>query len=160
VTSKRQVGTTFKMCYPAIDEQPVEATDPASSDWIHSDETVLLCEDESVVRRLVKEVLSDAGYSVIEAENGKQALEIAAAYDDSIHLLITDAIMPEINGRELAAQLMKTRPDLQVLFMSGYASDVIDQKGVLNGEFLFLQKPFKAEILLQSVRDALGKRKA
>ena len=131
-----------------------------SSKEIGGDETILVCEDQEMVRRLECKILTQVGYSVIEAANGKHALQLAANHDGPIHLLITDLVMPQMNGRELAAAFKKDHPDMLVLFMSGYTSDVIDAEGVMADKLPFLEKPFELDELIQKVREILDKVKA
>ena len=112
-------------------------------------ETILFVEDEQNVRELVRDYLRQAGYHVIEASDGTQALEIAASYHGPIHLLITDVVMPRLSGRELATQMAAQRPDMKVLYVSGYTDDTVFRHGVLEGGMEFLQKPFNMTSLAQ-----------
>ena len=124
-------------------------------------ETVLLVEDDEVVRKLVGEVLDDEGYRLLEAANGIAALSICAQYEGPIHLLLTDVVMPEMSGRELANRLNAMRPEVKVLYMSGYTDDVILHHGVLDEGPEFIQKPFTPDALAHKVREVLdcpGKR--
>ena len=118
-------------------------------------ETILLVEDDEVVRKLVSEVLDNEGYRLLEAANGVEALSICAQYEERIHLLLTDVIMPEMSGRELANRLAAVRPEVKVLYMSGYPDDVIVHHGVLDEGTAFIQKPFAADVLARQVRDVL-----
>jgi CheY-like chemotaxis protein len=156
-TSNPGKGTTFAMYLPATSRRSASKPEDESQEWVTGNETILLCEDESTVRRLIKETLTDAGYSVIEAENGKQALEIARVYGSPIHGLLTDLVMPEMNGQDLAEELARDHADLQVLFMSGYASGVVDGKRAVDNEERFLLKPFRPEELLQRLRATLDR---
>jgi len=119
-------------------------------------ETILLVEDDEVVRKLVSEVLGNEGYRLLEAANGLGALSICAQYEERIHLLLTDVIMPEMSGRELAHRLASQRPEMKVLYMSGYTDDVIVHHGVLDEGTAFIQKPFAADVLARKVREVLG----
>ena len=121
-------------------------------------ETILLVEDDEVVRKLVREVLDNEGYRLLEAANGVAALSICAQYEEPIHLLLTDVIMPEMNGRALADRLVPQRPEMKVLFMSGYTDDVIADHGVLDTGTAFIQKPFVLDVLARKVRDVLDGR--
>jgi two-component system cell cycle sensor histidine kinase/response regulator CckA len=118
-------------------------------------ETILFVEDEQSVRELVCEYLKARGYHVLEAADGVQALEIAAAHKGKIQLLITDVVMPKVSGREVAARLAPTRPDLKVLYISGYTDDSVFRHGVLEGGMAFLQKPFNLKALATKVREIL-----
>jgi PAS domain S-box-containing protein len=149
-------GTTFKIYLPQIVaevEKPAEV--PKSPRQTTGNETILFVEDEDSVRELVREYLSAAGYRMLEASDGEQALQISSAHSGPIHLLITDVVMPHLSGRELAARLSPARPDLKVLFISGYTDDNIFRSGVLEGGMAFLQKPFNLKTLAQKVREVL-----
>ena len=121
-------------------------------------ETILLVEDDEVVRNLVSEVLDNEGYRLLEAANGVAALSICAQYEERIHLLLTDVIMPEMSGRDLADRLVPQHPEMKVLFMSGYTDDVIADHGVLDAGTAFIQKPFAPDVLARKVRDVLDGR--
>ena len=121
-------------------------------------ETILLVEDDEVVRKLVSEVLDNEGYRLLEAANGFAALSICAQYEERIHLLLTDVIMPEMSGRDLADRLVPQHPEMKVLFMSGYTDDVIADHGVLDAATAFIQKPFAPDVLARKVRDVLDGR--
>jgi signal transduction histidine kinase/CheY-like chemotaxis protein len=120
--------------------------------------TVLVVEDEETVRRLVRLVLQANGYNVLEAFNGVAAERLARETDEVIHLLLTDAIMARMSGRELAESLRQSRPDMEVVFMSGYSDDAIVRHGVLDATAHFLRKPFSPQALLQMVREVLAAR--
>jgi two-component system cell cycle sensor histidine kinase/response regulator CckA len=149
-------GTTFKVYLPMV-QAPAEKTAPEKTVQGHEPgtETILFVEDEQSVRELVSEYLSARGYQVLDAADGQQALEIAAAYAGKIHLLITDVVMPRLSGRELAARLTAARPDLKVLYISGYTDDSVFRHGVLQGGMDFLQKPFNLKALAAKVREVL-----
>ncbi|HEX7723669.1 MAG TPA: response regulator [Pyrinomonadaceae bacterium] len=121
-------------------------------------ETILLVEDDEVVRKLVSEVLDNEGYRLLEAANGVAALSICARYEERIHLLLTDVIMPEMSGRDLADRLVPQHPEMKVLFMSGYTDDVIADHRVLDAGTAFIQKPFAPDVLARKVRDVLDGR--
>jgi PAS domain S-box-containing protein len=149
-------GTTFKIYLPRTDE-PVEALPVPegpmpSRGW----ETILLVEDEGSLRAIAREILEEHGYRVIDAASPTEAVEIAERLPERIHLLVTDVVMPGMNGRVLAQKLVATRPALRVLYMSGYTDDVIAHSGVLESGTLLLDKPFTARALLGRVRAALG----
>jgi two-component system, cell cycle sensor histidine kinase and response regulator CckA len=151
-------GTTFKVYLPRVD-QPVESPDvfrPMSGTYRGS-ETVLLVEDEDGVRSLIQMVLKRNGYTVIECRNAEEALRTLEDTGLSIQLLLTDLILPRMTGRELAERVGAMRPDTRILFMSGYTDDTVLRHGVLDSKSAFLQKPFSMELLLQKVRDVLGR---
>ncbi|MCP4644884.1 MAG: transporter substrate-binding domain-containing protein [bacterium] len=155
VTSQVGVGTTFTIWLPAVDAQALAPEQPALVQEDPSGrETILLAEDEGVVLKLVRRALSQYGYEVLACSTGEEALSVAGSHEGPIHLLLTDVIMPGMNGRELYDRLTKERT-LQVLYMSGYTNDVIGQHGVLADGMNFIQKPFKVADLVQKVRAVL-----
>ncbi|MCK4659781.1 MAG: response regulator [Phycisphaerae bacterium] len=156
VYSEPQRGTTFKIYLPAVmaaPEQPGTMHD--TSQMPTGTETILVCEDDELVRNLVVRILQGSGYTVLAAENGEQALKLAAEHRSPLHLLITDVIMPDMNGRKLADMLVAIMPKLRTLFVSGYTSNVIARHGVLDEGVEFLAKPFSQRDLLQRVREVL-----
>jgi two-component system, cell cycle sensor histidine kinase and response regulator CckA len=161
VESALGVGTTFTIYLPRVDA-PVEQVqaEPVPQLTPHGGETILLVEDELVVRDLVREVLQATGYAVLEAANGEQALEMSGAHQGPIHLLLADVVLPGLSGPEVAAQLVSTRPELQVIYMSGYAPETIKRYGVSEKHRLLLQKPFTPTTLLANVQQALDTSKA
>jgi CheY-like chemotaxis protein len=144
-------GTTFKIYLPGVSE-PTEPPAAPEAPPRGGTETVLLCEDEPDVRELAREVLEDYGYAVLEAKDGEEALERAAGHTGSIHLLLTDVIMPRMNGSELVARLTRERP-LKVLYMSGYTETAMIRGSVPDAPFL--QKPFSPLALARTVRAVL-----
>ena len=149
-------GTTFKV-YLAMVQAPVEKKAPEKPESGHEPgtETILFVEDEQSVRELVTEYLLARGYKVLDAGDGVEALEIASTHKGKIHLLITDVVMPRLSGRELAARLASARPDLKVLYISGYTDDSVFRHGVLEGGMAFLQKPFNLTALATKIRGIL-----
>ena len=149
-------GTTFKVYLPRADRIP---TPPRPSKQLMSvqngTETVLLVEDAEPLRVLIKEILMNCGYKVLDAENGNEAIQIARNLRKPIHLLLTDVIMPGMGGEQLAAQLSRFLPDMKVLYMSGYPNDGIVRSGILANGVALLEKPFTREILARSVRQVL-----
>ncbi len=119
--------------------------------------TIMLVEDDGGVRALVKDILRSSGYRIMEADNGNAALVIENDYEGKIDLLLTDVIMPGITGAELARTLAAKRPDMKILYMSGYTNEAIDRHGVLQEDIAFLQKPFTTRVLLEKVRQILHK---
>lgn len=153
-------GTTFKIYLPRVDEGPQEYTRSEETEDIpHGRETILLAEDEDLVRKLAREVLETLGYQVLEATNGGAALLLCERHTEQIHLLITDVVMPEMSGRELSDRLSLLRPDMKVLFMSGYTNNAIVHQGVLEEGAHFIQKPFSPDVLARKVRDVLDGRR-
>jgi hypothetical protein len=155
VDSELGRGTTFNIYLPRFDERagPAAVEEPSvpAKGW----ETVLLVEDEPPLRAIVREVLAQHGYRVIEAGDASEAIAMAGRDPEPIHLLLTDVVMPGMNGRVLAQTLLAGRPGLRVLYMSGYTDDVIARHGVLEPGFLLITKPFTALGLVGRVREAL-----
>ncbi len=157
VYSEPERGATFKVYLPRVDglpERSQPAAAPAAS--CRGSETLLVVEDEEGVRILVRDYLRMNGYTVLEAGHGAEALRIACEHSGEISLMITDVIMPGMNGRELAERMAILRPAMKVLYMSGYAETAVYRKGVLEPGAPFLQKPFGPPDLGRKVRDVLG----
>ena len=149
-------GTTFKVYLPAVEAAAAEAAPaPGTSHALCGSETVLLVEDEEMVRRLARSVLEDRGYEVIEAATPKEALAAAAHAGNRIDLLLTDVVMPRMSGRELADRVADLRPGVPVLYMSGYTDESIVHHGVLDAGVALLEKPFTPDALLGKVRETL-----
>ena len=149
-------GSTFRIYLP-LEPAPLDETRPTAAplEKTRNFETVLVVEDEEIVRELVCDVLSEQGYNVMCASDGRDALKLASGYDGKIHLLITDVIMPHMNGQELATQLAVARPDMKILFVSGYSDNDIGDHGVLDPDIELLQKPFTPETLARKIRDVI-----
>jgi len=149
-------GATFKVYLPQVDE-PLEEPRPVEARAVpaRATETVLVVEDEVSVRSLVRGVLESRGYRVLEACHGADALSISDQHGGPIHLLLTDVVMPEMSGRDLASRVMPRRPEIRVLYMSGYTDDAIIHNGVLDAGTAFLQKPFTPDALARKVREVL-----
>jgi two-component system cell cycle sensor histidine kinase/response regulator CckA len=149
-------GTTFKVYLPQAEsetrelgEKVVEAAPCGGS------ETILLVEDEEVVRGLARRILEQAGYSVVEASKGDEALRFCAEHAAEVNLLLTDVVMPEMSGKELADRLKSQYPELKMVFMSGYTDEAIVHHGVLDSSVEFIQKPFTPSALIRKVREVL-----
>jgi len=157
VYSEPDLGATFKLYLPRVDAQP-ERLPPAAAPAANcqGSETLLVVEDEDGVRLLVRDYLRMKGYTVLEAGHGEEALRIAGEHSGEISLMITDVIMPGMNGRQLAERMAILRPAMKVLYMSGYAETAVYRKGVLEPGAPFLQKPFGPPDLGRKVRDVLG----
>ena len=159
VYSEVDVGTTFKIYLPSTDESlQVYKRESGHEEFLRGTETVLLAEDEELVRKLACKILSAYGYQVLEAAEADAALLICESHSGPIHLLITDVIMPGMSGRALASRLTELRPDTKVLFMSGYTDDAIVHHGVLDEGTNFIQKPFSTDVLAIRVREVLDAR--
>ena len=156
VYSEPEKGTTFKMYLPCIEEMADAA--PARHETVEMPqgmETVLLVEDEPLVRRLAARVLREQGYTVLEAADGEEALRVAQNHAAEIQLLLTDVVMPRMSGREVAEHLFRMRPRMRVLYTSGYTENSIVHHGVMDDGVAFLQKPFKPDALARKVREVL-----
>ncbi len=160
VESSRDAGTTFRIVLPAIPSETADAgTGETRHPWPSGRETVLLVEDESAVRRLIAEILQEAGYTVLQASDGEKGLEAAAACAVPIHLLLTDVVMPRMGGRALAGAVSGLMPETVILYMSGYTTESAIRDGVAQNGIAFLQKPFTPDTLVRKVRDVLDTRK-
>jgi len=157
-------GTIFRVFLPLVEykeeELPINNQDKDAffqqTDTIKK--TVLLVEDQEMVQDLVTEILEDEGFNVVSAFNGKEALVISSTYSGTFDLMLTDVIMPEMNGKELAEKIKKTKPDLKILFMSGYTGEEMRTRGVLEPGTNFIQKPFTPDLLIQKVLEVLNSR--
>lgn len=152
-------GTTFKIYLPRVekDEEPqplIGYTDAPS----RGTETILLVEDEDSVRNLVQAILKNNGYTVIQAKHGGEALLICERFEGEIHLMMTDVVMPQLSGRELAERLAPLRPQMKVLYMSGYTDDAIVRHGITQAGPSLIQKPFTPDAILRKVREMLERR--
>ncbi|MBM4319695.1 MAG: response regulator, partial [Deltaproteobacteria bacterium] len=148
-------GTTFKVYLPRVDAPAAEARRRAVSAMPTGSETVLVVEDEDAVRRLAERILRSAGYEVLSAASGGDALVLCEKHGGGVDLLLTDVVMPQMSGRELAERLSKLCPRLKVLYMSGYTDNAIVHHGVLDPGTRFLGKPFAAAELTRKVREVL-----
>ncbi|MGH9941922.1 MAG: response regulator [Pyrinomonadaceae bacterium] len=154
VYSEPGVGTTFKIYLSRVDE-PREAhqSEAGARKLPRGTETILLVEDEELVRRMTREILEMGGYEVLEAPHGGAALALGEQRGADVDLLITGVVMPGMNGRELAQAFQERHPEVRVLYMSGYADDAIVRHGVLDAGTPFLQKPFTPDALANKVRE-------
>jgi len=152
-------GTTFKLYLPRVQELAERASQPAQTPAraARGTETVLVVEDEAPVRSVARQVLERHGYTVLEAPSAEAALDLATRYSGAIHLLLTDVVMPGLNGRELATRLADLRPDARVIFMSGYTDDAVTRHGVLEPGSAYVQKPFTPDAIARKVREVLDR---
>ncbi len=158
VDSESRQGASFRVYFPQV----TAPLSPAPSGGLHEPaggwETILLVEDEEHVRELIREMLELQGYRVIEAENADVALQRVKTYETPIHLLLTDVVMPGMNGYELATELSTQCPDIEILLMSGHADDVLRHHPHKRAALRLLHKPFTAELLTSQVREVLDQR--
>jgi two-component system, cell cycle sensor histidine kinase and response regulator CckA len=155
VYSEPGMGTTFKIYWPCAQQSPSK-TMQASEETSQGSETVLLVEDEEAVRQSASEFLTTCGYTVLQAINGEDALRVVQEYRATIDLMITDVVMPHMGGAKLAGQLASARPDMKVLFVSGYAESTVQRYGSIDITSNFLQKPFSLKMLSRKVREVLA----
>lgn len=157
VYSELGQGTTFKIYLPRVDAQPAKLiTDSPLPEVLHGTETVFVVEDEPSLRAMVLKILKRFGYRTLQAPNGGEAFILAEQYSGPIDLLMTDVVMPGMNGRELAKRLAKLHPEMKVLFTSGYTENVIVHHGVVDENLNFLGKPYSPEELVRKIREVIG----
>jgi two-component system, cell cycle sensor histidine kinase and response regulator CckA len=155
VSSEAGEGTLVKVYLPRLEPEAEVAADEPDTDSLRGSETVLVAEDEDGVRELLRKVLTEFGYTVLTARHGRDALMVAGDRSCGVDLLVTDVVMPEMSGRELAETLRDHQPDLKVLYISGYTDDEVVQRGISGREVAFLRKPFASEELVRRVRGVL-----
>jgi PAS domain S-box-containing protein len=157
VYSELAKGTTFKIYFPRIEGELAKREDDKElAPGFGGSETVLVVEDDASVRNLVCRILKDLGYRVLEAGEGKEALRLAQEHEGKIHLILTDAVMPGMGGKELVSQMEALRPGTKSLYVSGYTNKTIVQHGIVDASVAFLQKPFTIESLARKVREVLN----
>ncbi len=155
IYSEEGIGTTVKLYFPEVTESGLTWREESKQEARGGVEVILVVEDEDVVRRLARTVLEDQGYTVLEAEDGLAALELLHKRGGEVNLVLCDTVMPRMNGREFVHRAHQVYPHLPVLFMSGYASRDVADRGLLASESPFLQKPFSPERLARRVRELL-----
>jgi len=149
-------GTTFKIYLPHTGDAPEKpAPDVSSPDLPAGSETILVVEDDAGVRKVALMILDELGYRLLHASDGPEAVSLAESHAEQIHLLMTDVVMPGMNGRELSTRLLKDRPDMKVLFTSGYTEDVIVHHGVIEADLNFISKPYHPRALARKIRSVL-----
>jgi PAS domain S-box-containing protein len=149
------IGTTFKVYFPGGGAAEVPTPPQREINSLEGQETILLVEDDATLRPLIGDALRAYGYTVLEASNGAEALQLAELQRDSIDLLLTDVVMPGLNGRELAEQLLAVDPTLKVLFTSGYPADAVVRRGIAEARVRYVQKPYLPDELVRMVRELL-----
>lgn len=159
VESEPGAGSTFRIYFPPVSESSTEISRQIKTKKSYSGtETILLVEDELMVRELAKRILTDNSYQVLEASRGDEALEISKNFKNPIDLMVTDVVMPGMSGKELAKRLRKFRPRMKILFISGYTDEVMNHKGKIEEDTEFLQKPFVPDTLLEIIRRILDRK--
>jgi PAS domain S-box-containing protein len=158
VQSAPGAGSTFHIYLPWLQSAPQqEIIAPEAVPRAGGDETLLLVEDQDAVRELIERMLLEHGYQVLAAANGADAIALAGRYPGTIHLLIADVILPGMNGRALADELRTTRPEMKVLYISGYSEEIVGRQGILDGQVAYLTKPFRQDWLLSKVHETLAR---
>jgi two-component system cell cycle sensor histidine kinase/response regulator CckA len=160
VESEPGAGSTMRVYLPAVASEPEQTAAPPVPPERRTPATVLLVDDEDLVRTAARRLLATSGYAVLEAFDALEALQVAQSYDQSIDVLVTDLVMPGMGGRELADRLLADRPDLAVVFMSGYSDQAVTSLAACDDDVRFVHKPFTHEKLLGAIRTALGHRDA
>ncbi len=156
VYSEPRVGTTLKVYLPRVQKEAAPMPENTATDEaLKGSETILLVEDEELVRELMVEVLETIGYELLAAANGAEALAICAQHEGPIPLMVTDVVMPGMSGVELAAQARQVKPDMKVLYLSGYTDSALVARGALGAEGHFLEKPFEPDDLARKMREIL-----
>lgn len=160
VNSEPGKGSSFKVYFPCVKGEVKEhSLEESPQQLTQRTETILLVEDKDSIRRLVRRILENNGYTVIDASSGANALEKASSYQGTIHMLITDVIMPAMKGQEVAQQISKVRPDIKILYISGYADDTFANNEITEPGPILLSKPFTQEKLIYRVAEILDSRK-
>jgi CheY-like chemotaxis protein len=160
VASELGKGATFRIYLPQFEAETAQLPSGESAGkHLTGTETILLVEDDEAILSLTALILENLGYTVIAAQNPVKTIQLAGEHRGDIHLLITDVVMPEMNGRELAERLSAICPDLKCLYMSGYTADVIAHRGILEEGVNFIRKPFGSNDLAAKVRQVLDRLK-
>lgn len=162
VYSEPGQGTTFKIYLPLITQEEIMTifTEAPAGSISNCTETILVVEDEAMVRRLAQEILEARGFRVLSAQSGAEALVHSHNHREPIELLLTDVVMPKMNGKKVAEAIIELHPGIEVLYMSGFTDDAIVHHGVLHSDVNFIEKPFTAEVLVQKVREVLDRSRA
>jgi len=156
IYSEHEKGTTISITLPVTDEAPAPVTDPVPYERTPAGETVLIVEDEEALREVTKRIFTRNGYRVVTAADGPGALDIARHHDGEIHLLVTDVVMPHMLGKEVADRIKAIKPEIEVLYMSGYARPVLASQGRLDPGVALVEKPFSETDLLRTAGQLLN----
>jgi hypothetical protein len=157
VSSETGKGTTFSIYLPLIQEEVEDTKGAEEPHSIHGKEIILLAEDQKEVRKSMKCILEEFGFTVIEAVDGQDAVDKFIMYKDKIQFLILDVIMPRKNGREAFEEIKNVRPHMKALFISGYTADIIERKGILEKGLDFIYKPISPDDLTKKLKELIGK---
>jgi CheY-like chemotaxis protein len=149
-------GTTFKVYFPRVASATPKSEPVRTSAAVHGTGTILIVEDEVALREVVARILRSAGYTVLSAANGGDALRLLEGHSGPVHLMLTDVVMPGMSGPELAARVAAVRPEVKVIYTSGYADDAVLRHGVLANTIHFVGKPYTTEALTGKVSEVLG----
>jgi CheY-like chemotaxis protein len=155
VYSEPAMGTIFKIYLPRVDALSQQLKQQESEMAIEGHETILFAEDSEALREMTRDYLKSLGYTVIDAGSGKEAIRQARDFAGSVDLLLTDVIMSEMSGPELANEMRSFSPKIKVLFTSGYTDDAIARQGILNVDVCFIQKPYRPRALAKKIRQTL-----
>jgi CheY-like chemotaxis protein len=155
IYSESGVGTTATALFPATEETPARTAQKTGPAQLRGEATILLVEDEDALREVARRILADNGYRVITAANGEEALAAAAELAEQIDLLLTDVVMPQMDGPLLAEQIRRVRPSIRVMFMSGFAQPILASGGHLDAGVILVEKPFSGPTLLAKVSQGL-----
>ncbi len=155
VYSEPGIGTTFKIYLPLTEISDQQISNQPATTVSSGSEIILLVEDNDPVRKVTQTILEEAGYKILEAASGKQAIECFRENQDKIDLVITDVIMPELSGHDVHTELQKIRPDVKIIYVSGYAADILEQKGMHSDTINFISKPLQPDVLLRKIREIL-----
>ena len=156
IQSEPGTGTTFTMLIPATDDVAAPAEEPVADHHTPAGETVLIVDDQEALREVTARIFTRGGYHVLTAADGPEAIRLAAQHDGDIHLLLTDVVMPSMLGKEVAQRIRTIKPDIHLLFMSGYARTVLATEGKLDADVALIEKPFTAVAILEKAGQILG----
>jgi CheY-like chemotaxis protein len=158
VYSELGKGTTFKLYFPKVTD-PLSASSAAMVEpTLRGNETILVVEDEPSVLGITVKMLDQLGYVTLSAASGAEALEMSKSHSGAISLLLTDVVMPNMNGRQLADKLLASKPDMKVLYLSGYTENTVIHHGIVDSSVAFLPKPFTRDALAKTIRNVLEQR--
>jgi CheY-like chemotaxis protein len=159
VYSEPGVGTTFRTYFPRVQDALSRPTEALPGTLLpQGTETILLVEDSNSLRVMIREILEGAGYTVLEFSDPELALAKVSTMEAPVSIMVTDVVMPRLSGPDLARAVRKARPEVKLLFMSGYSDEAMGLHGMLDADTRFIQKPFTADALLRKVRETLDER--